>query len=77
MKTDSNLMHSMLMKMVVGFLLLLLLKFLFCVDFLFLKIWFAFIAMHLRWNTFLLTLPCFVLSSFQVNDFQQELGICY
>lgn len=49
-----------------GVLLLLLLKFLFCVDFLLLRIWFVFIAMHLRWNTLLLRLPCFLLSSFQV-----------
>lgn len=49
-----------------GVLLLLLLKFLFCVDFLLLRIWFVFIAMHLRWNTLLFRLPCFLLSSFQV-----------
>lgn len=56
-----------LIKMIAGFVLLLLLKFLFCVDFLFFKIWFVFIPVHLRWNIQVALFS--VKSSFQVQWF--------
>lgn len=54
-------MCSMLIKMIAGFVLP------FCVDFLFFKIWFAFIPVHLRWNIQVASFS--VKSSFQVQWF--------
>lgn len=64
-------MHSVLIKMIAIFLLLLLLKILFCVGFSFFKIWLAFVPVCQGIEVALFRVV------FKFNDFQQEPGICY